>query len=132
MSVGFDNIAVVVWKNLDQTLYAIGSLILPKVVDLSMVKILTQVLAVAAISGIVRMVRKGVMVPYALFGLISVAILLVWHFPPMSAWCFPCFRWCWRASSLNWNTSSPTSELDCAIRTAASEWQPVCSAEELA
>ena len=34
MSVGLDNIAVVVWKNLDQTLYAIGSLILPKVVDL--------------------------------------------------------------------------------------------------
>jgi hypothetical protein len=82
MSVGLDNIAIVVWKNLDQTLYAIGSLILPKVVDLSAVKILTQVLAVAAIAGVVRMVRKGQMVPYALFGLVSVAILLVWHFPP--------------------------------------------------
>ena len=82
MSVGLDNLAVVLWKNLDQTLYAIGSLILPKVVDLSAVKILTQVLAVASIVGIVRMVRKGLMVPYALFGLVSVAILLVWHFPP--------------------------------------------------
>jgi hypothetical protein len=82
MSVGLDNIVVVVWKNFDQTLYSIGSLILPKVVDLSMVKILTQVLAVASISGIVRLVRKSVMVPYALFGLISVLILLVWHFPP--------------------------------------------------
>lgn len=82
MSVGLDNVAVVVWKNLDQTLYSIGSLILPKVVDLPVVKILTQVLAVAAISGIVRMVRKGEMVPYALFGLLSVLVLLVWHFPP--------------------------------------------------
>ena len=82
MSVGLDNLAVVIWKNLDQTLYAIGSLILPKVVDLPVVKILTQVLAVAAISGIVRMVRKGMMVAYALFALLSALILLVWHFPP--------------------------------------------------
>ena len=36
LNVGFDNLAVVVWKNVDQTLYGIGSLILPKVVDLSM------------------------------------------------------------------------------------------------
>jgi hypothetical protein len=91
MSVGLDNIAVVVWKNLDQTLYAIGSLILPKVVDLSLVKILTQVLAVAAISGIVRMVRKGEMVAYALFGLVSVLILLVWHFPPNERLVLPLF-----------------------------------------
>lgn len=82
MSVGLDNLAVVVWKNLDQTLYAIGSLILPKVVDLPVVKILTQVLAVASISGVVRMVRKGQMAAYALFGLVSVLILLIWHFPP--------------------------------------------------
>jgi hypothetical protein len=82
MSVGLDNLAVVMWKNLDQTLYSIGSLILPKVVDLPVVKILTQVLAVAAIFGIVRMVRKGIMVAYALFALLSAVILLIWHFPP--------------------------------------------------
>ena len=46
-----------------------------------MVKILTQVLAVASIAGVVRMVRKGQMVPYALFALVSVRFSGV-AFPP--------------------------------------------------
>ena len=35
------------------------------------------------------MVRKGVMVPYALFGLISVLILILWHFPPNERFVLP-------------------------------------------
>ncbi len=76
LNVGFDNLLVVLYKNFDQALYGIGSLILPKVIDFSPVKILTQVLAVASIVGIVRLVRRGVMVPYALFALVSVVILI--------------------------------------------------------
>ena len=42
-----------------------GALILPKVVVLAPVKILTQVIAIAMIAGIVRLVRRGIAVPYA-------------------------------------------------------------------
>ena len=91
LNVGFDNLAVVVWKNLDQTLYGIGALILPKVIDIPIVKILTQFLAVAAIAGVVRMVRRGEMVPYTIFGVISVIILLLWHFPPNERFVLPLF-----------------------------------------
>jgi hypothetical protein len=89
INVGLDNLAVVVWKNFDQALYGIGSLILPKVVDTSLVKILTEALAVAAISGVVRLVREGKMVSYALFGLVSVVILILWHFPPTERFVLP-------------------------------------------
>jgi hypothetical protein len=89
LNVGFDNLAVVLYKNFDQALYGIGSLILPKVIDLSPVKILTQTLGIASIVGIVRLVRRGVMVPYALFALFSLVILVLWHFPPNERFVLP-------------------------------------------
>ena len=52
LNVGLDNFAVVLWKNFDQILYGMGSMALPKVVDMLPVKILTQVIGVAMISGI--------------------------------------------------------------------------------
>ena len=91
LNVGFDNLAVVVWKNVDQVLYGMGSLALPKVVDLLPVKILTQVIGVAMISGTVRLARRGIALEYALFGLISVAILFVWHFPPNERFVLPLY-----------------------------------------
>ncbi len=81
-NVGPDNIAVVLWKNVDALLYSIGSLVVPQVVGLLPVKILTQVIAIAMISGVVRLARQGVAVPYAFFALISSGMLIVWHFPP--------------------------------------------------
>jgi hypothetical protein len=91
LNVGPDNLAVVIWKNLDQTLYSIGALILPKVIDLPLIKILTEVLAAASISGIVRLVRRGEMVPYALFSAVSLVILILWHFPPTERFVLPLF-----------------------------------------
>src|SRR5439155_22893994 len=81
-NIGLDNLAVILWKNADQILYGMGSLVLPKVLDSLPVKILTQVIAVAMIAGVVRLVRRGVAVDYALFALVSLGIMLVWHFPP--------------------------------------------------
>lgn len=89
LNVGFSNLAVVLWKNLDQTLYGMGSLFLPQVVSLGPVKILTQVIAIAMISGIVRCVRRGIAVDYALFALISTGMLLVWHYPPNERFVLP-------------------------------------------
>jgi hypothetical protein len=91
LNVGLDNIAVVLWKNTDQLLYAIGSLILPEYLESQPVKIVTQVLAIAMISGTVRLARRGIAVPYALFALISCGMLLVWHYPPNQRFVLPIF-----------------------------------------
>jgi len=64
-NVGFDNIAVVLWKNADQILYGMGALVLPKIFDALPLKILTQVLAVAMLAGVVRMVRRGIAIDVA-------------------------------------------------------------------
>ena len=90
-NVGFDNIAMVLWKNADQILYGMGSLVLPKIFDALPVKILTQVLAVAMLVGVVRMVRRGVAVDYALFAAVSTGILLVWHYPATERFVLPLF-----------------------------------------
>src|SRR5579864_5640866 len=90
-NVGFDNLAVVLWKNADQILYGMGSLVLPKVFDALPVKILTQVIAVAMLAGVVRMVRRGVAVDYALFAAVSTGILLVWHYPATERFVLPLF-----------------------------------------
>ena len=90
-NVGWDNLGVVLWKNFDQILYGMGALVMPKVVDNLPMKILTQVIAAAMISGVVRLVRKGVLVDYALFAAFSAAILLVWHYPATERFVLPMF-----------------------------------------
>jgi hypothetical protein len=79
LNVGWDNIHLVIWHNIDELLYRAGVLALPGLIDLKIMRILTQVVAVGMISGIVRLARRGVAVPYALFAGLSSAILLVWH-----------------------------------------------------
>lgn len=88
---GLDNMTVVLWKNLDQILYSIGALVLPKIVDLLPVKILTQVVGVAMIAGVVRMARRRISLDYALFSLVSVGILLIWHYPANERLVLPMF-----------------------------------------
>jgi hypothetical protein len=91
LNVGWSNIGVVMWKNLDQLLYAFGSLAIPQVVAIGPVKTLTQVVGIASISGIVRMARRGIAIDYALFALLSSAMLVVWHFPPNERFILPLF-----------------------------------------
>jgi hypothetical protein len=90
-TVGFDNLGIVLWKNIDQILYGMGSLVLPKVVAFLPLKILTQVIAVAMLAGVVRLVRRGIAIDYAVFGLLSVAILAIWHYPPNERFVLPLF-----------------------------------------
>ena len=91
LNVGFDNLGIVLWKNIDQVLYGIGSLALPKVFDILPLKILTQVIGIAMIAGTIRLVRRGVMLQYAAFALVSIGMLLVWHFPPTERFVLPLF-----------------------------------------
>jgi len=88
---GLDNLTVILWKNVDQIMYGIGSLVLPKVVAVLPLKILTQVIAVAMLAGVVRLVRRGIALDYALFGLLSLGILAVWHYPPNERFVLPLF-----------------------------------------
>jgi hypothetical protein len=91
MNVGWDNLGVTLWKNLDQLLYSFGSLAIPQVVAIGPVKILTQVIGIAAISGVIRLAQRQIALDYALFALVSVAMLLVWHYPPNERFVLPLF-----------------------------------------
>ncbi len=96
VNVGTDNFLVVLWKNADQLLYGMGALILPKVMDGPPIKMLTEALGVAMISGVVRLIRQqgfrqSIAVDYAAFALLSSGILLVWHFPPNERFVLPIF-----------------------------------------
>src|ERR1700676_4230672 len=90
-TVGLDNFGIVLWKNIDQTLYGMGSLVLPKVLDFLPLKILTQVIAVAMLAGVVRLVRRGIAVDYAVFALLSAPTLAGWHYPPTERFVLPLF-----------------------------------------
>ena len=89
LTVGFDNLHLVLWKNLDQLLYGMGGLAIPHVIGLLPVKILTQVVAIAMISGAVRLFRRGMAVQYSFFAVLSSLMLIVWHFPPNERFVLP-------------------------------------------
>jgi len=80
-----------IWKNVDGLLWGLGSLILPKITTSLALKITAQVVAVAMISGVVRLVRRGDARLYAMFAVASIAMLLVWHFPPDERFVLPLF-----------------------------------------
>jgi len=81
---------IVLWKNLDSLMYSMGSLVFPKVFDLLAAKIMAQVISLAMIAGVIRLVRR---VPasrdYAIFAAGSVGLLLIWHFPPTERFLLP-------------------------------------------
>jgi hypothetical protein len=91
LNVSFADLPVVLWKNLDGLLSGLGSLVFPRVFDSLFMKILAQVIAVAMIAGVVRLVRRGQAVNYALFALGSSLLLAIWHFPPNERFVFPLF-----------------------------------------
>lgn len=91
LNVGWDNLALVVWNNADQILYGLGSLVLPKVFESLPVKILTEVIAIAMIAGVVRLVRRGQFLEYAAFAVASCLMLLPWHYPPTERFVLPLF-----------------------------------------
>jgi hypothetical protein len=81
-NISLNDLPLFVWRNLDQLLTALGSLVLPQVLGVGILKILADVIAIAMIVGIVRLVRSGLCVHYALFAAGSAVLLLIWHFPP--------------------------------------------------
>ncbi len=88
-AISLSDLPVVLWKNADGLLYAMGAMALPEITSALLVKILTQVLGIAMIAGIVRMAHRGVGWHYAAFGVISSGMLLVWYFPPNERFILP-------------------------------------------
>jgi len=88
-NVGWDNFTVVLWKNFDALLEAMGSFVFPQMLNGLAGKAILQPIAIAMILGCVRLVRRGELLLYALFGVFSAAMLLVWHFPPNQRFILP-------------------------------------------
>jgi hypothetical protein len=79
------------WKNLDGLMQGLGSYVMPKAGGGLGEKILAQVMAVAGLSGLWRVVREGNQTVrlYACFGLFYAAQLVVWHFAPNERFVLP-------------------------------------------
>jgi 4-amino-4-deoxy-L-arabinose transferase-like glycosyltransferase len=90
-NVTLTSLPLFLWKNLDGLLSGLGSLVLPQVLGVGFLKILAEVIAVAMIAGVVRLVRRGDGLHYALFAAMSCVVLLLWHFPPNERLVLPLF-----------------------------------------
>lgn len=88
-SISLRDLPLFFWRNVDGLLLGLGSLVLPNVVSSFVLKTVAQVIAVAMIAGVVRMVRRGQGQLYALLAAGSCAQLLVWHFPPNERFVLP-------------------------------------------
>jgi hypothetical protein len=88
-NVGWDNIGHVLARNSGALLEAMGSLVFPQMMDGWLARVILWPLALAMIVGCVRMVRQGYARLYALFALVSAAILLVWHYQPNQRFILP-------------------------------------------
>jgi hypothetical protein len=89
INVSLSNLHLVLWKNVDGLIWGLGSLVLPKVTDSLLMKILAVSLGVAMISGIVRLVRAGKAVHYAMYSAGAAFMLVIWHFPPNERFVLP-------------------------------------------
>ena len=88
-NVTLDNIAVVLWKNLSALLESFGSYVFPQMLQGLPAKLILQPLALAMVLGCIRMSRRGNLSLYTVFGAVSTAMLLVWHFPPNQRFVLP-------------------------------------------
>jgi hypothetical protein len=90
-AITWSDLPMVLWKNVDGLLAGLGGMVLPKLTGSLFEKILAQVLAVAMISGVVRLFRRGRGILFGWFAAFSVLLLLVWHFPPNERFVLPLF-----------------------------------------
>jgi len=88
-NVNLQNLPVVVWRNLDEVVWGLGSLVLPKIIGSAVLKVFTYVIAAAMASGVIRMLRAGRAIHYSMFAAISILMLAVWHYPPNERFVLP-------------------------------------------
>jgi hypothetical protein len=88
-NVSIHNLHLVLWKNLDGLLSGLGYLVLPNVTSSLFMKILAELAGVTMISGIVRLVKNGKAVHYAIFAVGASFMMVIWHFPPNERFVLP-------------------------------------------
>lgn len=89
MNVGWDNLGHVLWRNVSALLESMGSLVFPQMMQGLLAKFILQPLAVAMILGCVRMARQGYAGLYTIFGAVTAAMLLAWHYEPNQRFVLP-------------------------------------------
>jgi len=89
-NVGWDNLGHILWRNVSALLESMGSLVFPQAMEEGfLAKLILWPLAPVMILGCVRMVRQGVGQLYAFFGVVSIAMLLIWHYKPNQRFVLP-------------------------------------------
>ena len=88
-NVGWDNIGHVLARNTGALVEAMGSLVFPQMMEGWLARVILWPLAGLMLVGCVRMVRQGYARLYALFGVVSAALLLVWHYQPNQRFILP-------------------------------------------
>ncbi len=87
---GGRNLPLMLWRNIDEWLSALGALVIPKVYPSFFLKIFSQTIAIGGLVGVARVLRSGVELrQYGLFALATSAMLWVWNFPPNERFVFP-------------------------------------------
>jgi len=90
LNVGWDNLGHILWRNGSALLESMGSLVFPQAMEEGLpAKLILWPLAMAMILGSIRMVWQGFGRLYALFGGVSLGMLLVWHYQPNQRFILP-------------------------------------------
>ncbi len=90
-NVGWRDLPVVMWKNLDGVFCGIAELLIFDIAKSPWGTYLSRFLGVVVIAGAVRLARRSGITPYHWFAVAYTAILLVWHFPPNNRFLLPLF-----------------------------------------
>ena len=90
-NVGWRDLPLVMWKNLDGVFSGIAELLIFDVAKTPWGMYLARFLGVVVIAGTVRLALRSGTTPYHWFALAYIAILVVWHFPPNSRFLLPLF-----------------------------------------
>lgn len=71
-----------VYQQLDPYIAALSRMLLLHFGDTLGWVMVSRLAAIAAISGIIRLMRRGLLHAYGIYALLSTAMMLVWYFPP--------------------------------------------------
>ncbi len=83
LTVGLDNLGIVMWENIDSILTNIGEIFIFGLGHSSALgHQFSRLIAVAAIAGAVRLTLRARRWHYPAFGLVFFALMIFWHYPP--------------------------------------------------
>ena len=82
MTVGFDNVGLVAYENIDAILTSIGEMFVFGLASTSFGHQCARLIAIAALAGTVRLMRRSSAIQYPAFACVFVTLMIFWHYPP--------------------------------------------------